>query len=66
MPSLSGKVIAVSGSTGGIGVVLCEHLAALGAELILLDRNQEKAASLQEKLEAQFPELKIRRIRMDL
>ncbi len=66
MPSLSGKVIAVSGSTGGIGVVLCEHLAALGAELILLDRNQEKSASLQEKLEAQFPEVKIRRIRMDL
>ena len=66
MPSLSGKVIAVSGSTGGIGVVLCEHLAALGAELILLDRNQEKAEALQEKLEAQFPEVKIRRIRMDL
>lgn len=66
MPSLSGKVIAVSGSTGGIGVVLCEHLASLGAELILLDRNQGKAASLQEKLEAQFSGVKIRRIRMDL
>lgn len=66
MPSLSGKVIAVSGSTGGIGVVLCEHLASLGAELILLDRNQEKSKALQEKLEAQFPEVKIRRIRMDL
>ena len=66
MPSLSGKVIAVSGSTGGIGVELCEHLAALGAELILLDRNQEKSKALQETLEAQFPEVKIRRIRMDL
>lgn len=66
MPSLSGKVIAVSGSTGGIGVELCEHLAALGAELILLDRNQEKSKGLQEKLEAQFPEVKIRRMRMDL
>ena len=66
MPSLSGKVIAVSGSTGGIGVVLCEHLAFLGAELILLDRSQEKSKALQETLEAQFPEVKIRRIRMDL
>ena len=66
MPSLSGKVIAVSGSTGGIGVVLCKHLAALGAELILLDRNQEKSKALQETLEAQFPKVKIRRIRMDL
>lgn len=66
MPSLSGKVIAVSGSTGGIGVELCKHLAALGAELILLDRNQEKAEALQKTLEAQFPEVKIRRIRMDL
>ena len=66
MPSLSGKVIAVSGSTGGIGVELCKHLAALGAELILLDRNQEKSKALQKTLEAQFPEVKIRRIRMDL
>jgi NAD(P)-dependent dehydrogenase (short-subunit alcohol dehydrogenase family) len=66
MPSLSGKVIAISGSTGGIGEVLCGHLASLGAELILLDRNQGKAEALQKTLEAQFPEVKIRRIRMDL
>jgi NAD(P)-dependent dehydrogenase (short-subunit alcohol dehydrogenase family) len=66
MPSLSGKVIAISGSTGGIGEVLCGHLASLGAELVLLDRNQGKAEALQKTLEAQFPEVKIRRIRMDL
>lgn len=66
MPSLSGKVIAVSGSTGGIGVELCGHLASLGAELILLDRNQSKAENLQKSLEAKFSGIKIRRIRMDL
>lgn len=66
IPSLSGKVIAISGSTGGIGEVLCGHLASLGAELVLLDRNQGKAEALQKTLEAQFPEVKIRRIRMDL
>jgi NAD(P)-dependent dehydrogenase (short-subunit alcohol dehydrogenase family) len=66
MPSLSGKVVAVSGSTGGIGVELCKHLAFLGAELILLDRNQEKAETLQRKLEKDFPAVKIRRIPMDL
>ena len=66
MPSLSGNVIAVSGSTGGIGVELCKHLAFLGAELILLDRNQKKAEALQRRLEKDFPAVKIRRIPMDL
>ena len=59
-------MVAVSGSTGGIGVELCRHLAALGADLILLDRNQGKSEALQIALERDFPAVKIRRIRMDL
>ncbi len=41
--SLCGKTVAVTGSTGGIGVELCKYLAQLGANLILIDRNHEKS-----------------------
>ena len=64
--SLSGKVVAISGSTGGLGEALCEHLAALGASLLLLDRNSEKAYRLIDKLTAKFPSLKADYMRLDL
>ncbi len=48
--SLEGKVIAVTGSTGGIGKELCRYLAQLGASLILLDRNRQKSEALREEL----------------
>ena len=49
--SLSGKTVAVTGSTGGLGIPLCSYLASLGTSLILVDRNTERsekhAASLR-------------------
>ena len=51
--SLKGKTVAITGSTGGLGNELCKYLAALGANLVLVDRNREKsekfAATLKEK-----------------
>ena len=41
--SLAGKRIAITGSTGGLGRELCTDLAALGASLILLDRNEARS-----------------------
>ena len=41
--SLWGKNVAITGSTGGIGVELCEYLCKLGANLILVDRNLQKS-----------------------
>lgn len=64
--SLVGKVVAVSGSTGGIGQALCGHLAALGASLLLLDRNESKAKSLIEKLKATHATLSANYIHLDL
>ncbi len=64
--SLSGKVVAISGSTGGLGQALCEHLATLGASLILLDRNENKASRLIEKLQSTHPDLRADYIRLDL
>lgn len=48
--SLWGKTVAITGSTGGIGVELCEYLCKLGANLILVDRNLQKSERLKNKL----------------
>lgn len=65
-PNLSGKTVAISGSTGGLGKALCRHLAALGASLIMLDRNRERAEALAKLLTCEFPLLKTRYIHLDL
>lgn len=64
--SLAGKTVAISGATGGIGNALCRHLAALGARLILLDRNSEKSHALIAQLQEEFPTLAAEHIRLDL
>ncbi len=64
--SLAGKVVAISGSTGGLGHALCMQLAALGAQLILLDRNQEKVNALCAHIRREFPQCKVGYVLMDL
>ena len=51
---LDGKHIAVTGTTGGLGQELCRDLAALGASLILLDRNPEKSEAFRRELMARY------------
>ena len=48
--SLSGKTVALTGSTGGLGREICKHLVSLGANLILLDRNEKASSSHQSLL----------------
>ena len=64
--SLAGKTIAISGSTGGLGGALCESLVALGAQLVLLDRNGEKVKSLISRLKRKYPDCKVGYVLMDL
>ncbi len=64
--SLNGRRVAISGATGGLGNALCRHFAALGASLILLDRNRVKSQALADALEAEFPSLAVERIPLDL
>jgi FlaA1/EpsC-like NDP-sugar epimerase len=40
--NLAGKTVAISGSTGGLGVELCRYIAKLSGNLILLNRNVDK------------------------
>lgn len=64
--SLKGKVVAITGSTGGLGKEIVFKLAYLGASLILLDRNQQKALALEEEVLAKYPNVKIRRFQIEL
>ena len=52
--SLTGKTVAISGSTGGLGSALCHHLASLGATLILIDRNIEKSQRLASEIKNKY------------
>ncbi len=52
--SLKGKKIAVTGSTGGLGIPLCGYLASLGASLVLLDRNAERSLEHKRRLEKSY------------
>ncbi len=52
---LSGRVIAVTGATGGIGRALCLAAAAQGAQLVLLARNERKLRALHAELEKVAP-----------
>lgn len=63
---LEGKRVAISGATGGLGRELCRYLAALGAELILLDRNPVKSAALQAELKREYPTLTVEGITVDM
>ncbi len=65
-PSLTGKTVAVSGATGGIGNHLCRHLAHLGASLILMDRSSQRSRALGESLRADFPDISVSYITLDL
>ena len=61
-----GKTVAISGATGGIGRELCAHLAGLGADLLLLDRNSERSCALIEHLKTRFATLEAKHLRLDL
>ncbi len=63
--SLKGKTIAITGSTGGLGRVLAEHLSALGASLILLDRNAARSEAFRDELAEKYG-VDVRCIRVDL
>ncbi len=64
--SLRGKTVAITGSTGGLGTALCRHIASLGANLILIDRNRQRSLEWKNILEAEFIECRITCITVDL
>ena len=64
--ALTGKTVAITGSTGGLGKPLCRYLAALGATLVLVDRSKERATAHKEALLAEFPDCSVTFLEADL
>lgn len=52
--TLSGKTVALTGSTGGLGRELARYLAGQGASLILVDRNAARSGELRDTLIRDF------------
>ena len=63
---LFGKTIAITGTTGGIGIKLCKYLASLGANLVLLDRNTKLSLSHKERLLNEFHNIDVSCIYVNL
>lgn len=63
---LSGKWVAITGATGGLGEELCRYLAELNASLILLNRDPDRSRQLEQRLKADHPTLEVRHIPVDL
>lgn len=52
---LQGRVVVVTGATGGLGKEICSHLCALGAQVVALGRNQAKLQNLVDVLKRNYP-----------
>jgi NAD(P)-dependent dehydrogenase (short-subunit alcohol dehydrogenase family) len=55
LPSLSGKIIVVTGANGGIGFEAAQVLAGAGGHVILACRNQTAAAAAKDRILAAHP-----------
>ncbi len=56
LPSMDGKRAVVTGATGGLGAATCRRLAELGAEIVVVARNEDKAIELVSELREIGPE----------
>lgn len=63
---LSGKTVAITGSTGGLGRALCAHFARLGASLVLVDRNRKRSEALKKELLGAREGMSVRCISADM
>ena len=63
---ITNTTIAITGATGGLGKELSLIFARLNANLIFLDRNKEKSDQLKNLIIAQYPNIKIESIQLDL
>jgi NAD(P)-dependent dehydrogenase (short-subunit alcohol dehydrogenase family) len=52
---MKGKVVVITGATSGIGQVAAERLAGMGARIVLIARNEARAASTLARLRDKSP-----------
>lgn len=64
--SMTGKVVAITGTTSGTGYVCARELAKLGAQVLLLNRDSGRAKAALEKLRSAVPSATFTPITCDL
>ena len=50
MGDFNGKVVVVTGATSGIGAATAKKFAKLGANVVLIGRNQQRGVQLENEL----------------
>jgi len=50
----SGKLVVITGATSGIGYVTARKYAAMGADLLCINRSKEKSEALKNEIEKEF------------
>lgn len=63
---MTGKVVAITGTTSGTGYVCARELAKLGAQVLLLNRQSERSGAALTRLRAEVPAGKFEAITCDL
>lgn len=63
---LSGKTVALTGTTGGLGREICKLLVLNGADIVLVDRDAQKSAALQKELVKLRNGVAVNRVPLDL
>ncbi len=63
---MSGKVVAITGTTSGTGYVCAREMAKLGATVLLLNRESERSASSLKELQGEVPEATFYAVTCDL
>lgn len=66
LPTMTGKTVAITGTTSGTGFVAAKTMAEIGARLIVLNRASEKAENALDTIKAALPEAEIHSIECDL
>src|SRR5687768_10527991 len=66
VPDLAGRTAVVTGANGGLGLQTAKALATRGAHVIMVVRNQAKAAEAVEQIRAQTAEASRELVELDL
>lgn len=64
--TLSGKTVALTGASGGLGRALCARILADGGALIVIDRNEKKQAALMDSLRTEYPNATVEGLLADM